>query len=152
MRLALGKLKTFIGLLAACIVFLACILFFRATNVSHLSAWKGKRTFFLDSASSQAISKTELSLLDVFRVKGESVQISLKEFDGGRYADKLNIDGQVRDEIAREIADTYGALPVLKESACGIDSYYFFPLDLLFIVFFVSVLFVHFNPPKSFCM
>lgn len=125
MRLALGKLKTFLYALLACLVLIGSFVFFRAANVSHLSAWKGERTFFLDSASSQALVKAKLSLLDIFRVKGESVQIPIGEFDGGRYANKENIDGQVRDKIARVIADTYGAYPVLKESVCGVDSYYF---------------------------
>ena len=132
MRLALGKLKTFVYLLIASVLFLGCVVCFRAANVSRFSVWEGRRTFFLDSASSQSLIKTELSIFDVFRIKGESVQISIEEYDGGKYANKKNIDGQVRDEIAQAIAEEYGAYPLFKESVCGIDSYYFYSLELPF--------------------
>jgi hypothetical protein len=60
------------------------------------------------------------------------VQISFKEYNGGRYANKKNIEGQVRDEIAQKIAQEYGAYSLFKESVCGIDSYYFYSSELPF--------------------
>lgn len=130
MRIFLGRMQAFVYTILATAICLGCFWLIRMGNVSRLSALEGERTFFLDSASSQALIKTELSALDVFRIKGESVRFSLTEFDGGRYADKMNIDGQVRDEIAMSIAKQYNAAAVYKESACGIDGYYFYSTEL----------------------
>ena len=88
----------------------------RAVNVSKFSAIEGERTFFLDSASSQALIKTELALSDLGRVKGECVSFSIHTYEGGRYA--------LSEEIAVEIAARYGAEIQCIEECAGVTSYY----------------------------
>lgn len=130
MRILLGRVKVcFYTLLALCIC-VGCFWLLRMGRVSALSSLQGERTFFLDSASSQALVKNQLSVVDVFRVKGESVRFSLSEFDGGRYQDIINIDGQVCDEIAGKIGAEYAAELIFSENASGIQSYYFYSAEL----------------------
>ncbi|MBQ8309373.1 MAG: YwmB family TATA-box binding protein [Clostridia bacterium] len=81
----------------------------KATNISRLSAFLGERTFYLDSASSQALTKTTLAFSDIFRVRGESVTFSLPK----------------EEEIfVREVLKEYGAELLATESVCGVTSYY----------------------------
>ena len=83
----------------------------KATNISKLSALSGERTFYLHSASSQALIKTNLSFSDIFRVRGESVTFSLPK------AEK---------DFVQELLNGYGAELMDIESACGVTSYYAF--------------------------
>ena len=88
----------------------------KAANVSKLSDLSGARTFFLDSADSQALMKAELSLSDLGRVKGECVRFSVNSYAGGRYA--------ASDDIAASIAARYGAEILVVEECAGVISYY----------------------------
>lgn len=83
---------------------------FYAANVSKLGEIAGERTFYLDSPSSQGVRKGSLSLLDIFRVEGESVRFARTE--------------ETEEEIVARIRDTYGAKLLFSESACGVTSYY----------------------------
>ncbi len=83
----------------------------KAANVSRLSAFSGERTFYLHSASSQALVKNSLSFSDIFRVRGESVTFTLPK------AEK---------DFVQELLSDYGAELMDIESACGVTSYYAF--------------------------
>ncbi|MBR2442155.1 MAG: hypothetical protein IKB20_03730 [Clostridia bacterium] len=93
--------------LAFCL--LACV-GVRAYHTVRLSGLQGERVFYLDSASSQGFRKTELSILDIPRVKGECVKMDLEGKEGGMYALSLisSFDGEV----------------LFIEEACGRTSYY----------------------------
>lgn len=94
------------------VVFAAAVCFaVKAANISRLSAFSGERTFYLHSASSQALTKTTLSFSDLFCVRGESVTFSLPK------AEK---------DFVQELLSDYGAELVDIESACGVTSYYAF--------------------------
>lgn len=110
------SVKKFVYLAAAVAFSLALAIGIRAVSVSKLSAIKGERTFFLDSASSQALMKTELALSDLGRVKGECVSFAINTFDGGRYA--------LSEDIATEIATRYGAEIQFIEECAEVTSFY----------------------------
>ncbi len=81
-----------------------------AANVSKLSDLGGERVFYLDSPSSQGLRKEELSLLDIFRVEGESVRFARTS--------------ETETDLVTRIRDTYGAEVLFTESVCGVTSYY----------------------------
>lgn len=118
MRLA-WRIKRFMGVALAvmfCVIFTLTV---RLVNLSRLSDIKGARTYYLDSSSSQALRKTELSLRDIGRVKGECVRVNFSKKEGGMYA--LNDD---YDALVQEITDRYSAKILFQEETCGITSYY----------------------------
>lgn len=91
---------------------LICVLFgvfLFAGNAVKLSKTEGERTFYLNSASSQSLIKTELILSDLTRIRGESVAF---------------LHEQNAEELAKEIFDRYGAKILFTESAGGVTSYY----------------------------
>lgn len=110
------RLKNFIRALLAIAFSLLVALCVRAANVSRLSSIEGKRTFFLDSASSQGLQKEALSLGELSRVKGECVSFALDEYKGGRYASS--------EQLAETLAREFDAEILIKEEACGVTSYY----------------------------
>ena len=93
--------------LALALVF---VVFSRALCVSRFSKIEGERTFYLYSASSQALQKDSLAFWDIFSVKGESVRFACK--------------GEQAQEIAERIVKMYGATTVYTEEACGVQSFY----------------------------
>ena len=104
------KLKNCICLWLALLFCLLTFVGVRAFHTSRLAFLEGERVFYLDSASSQGLRKTSLSLWDIPRVKGESVYIPLQEKDGGMYAS--NILSSLKGEV------------VFTEEVCGKVSYY----------------------------
>ncbi|MBQ7369114.1 MAG: hypothetical protein IJW60_05360 [Clostridia bacterium] len=100
--------KNFIMLLLACVFTLASFVAVKAGRVCKLSALLGERTFYLDSVSSQALMKRDLSLTDVFRVRGESVAFATDE--GGA--------------LAQRLIGEYGGKLLFTETVCGVASYY----------------------------
>ena len=88
----------------------------KTANISRLSALEGERTFFLGSASSQALIKTELRLSDLNKVKGECVSFALETCEGGRYL--------LSEDIASAIAEKFEAKILFKETCAGVTSYY----------------------------
>lgn len=81
-----------------------------ASNVSKLGDLSGERVFYLDDSSSQGVRKEELSILDVFRVEGESVRFARTE--------------ETEVALVERILDTYGAKVLFSETVCGTTSYY----------------------------
>lgn len=81
-----------------------------AQKTSKLGALDGERVFYLDSASSQGLRTEELSPLDIFRVKGESVRFARS--------------GESESALVARIRDTYGAEIVFCEEIDGVTSYY----------------------------
>lgn len=79
-------------------------------NACKLRALNGERVFYLHSASSQGLRKTELTLRDYANITGESVRFSRGE--------------QNAEALAQYIAKQYGAEILFTEEACGITSYY----------------------------
>ena len=82
----------------------------RVPNLCRFSKIDGARTFYLYSASSQALQKDSLAFWDIFSVKGESVRFACK--------------GEQAQEIAERIVKMYGATTVYTEEACGVQSFY----------------------------
>lgn len=110
------RLKNFICVSLSCLFCLLLGVGVKAANVSRLSALKGERTYFLDSASSQGLSKTELSFAELGRVKGECVQFDLQAYEGGRYA--------TNEEIVQSLLRKFQAKTRFVEEVNGTVSYY----------------------------
>lgn len=81
-----------------------------AADVSKLGDLGGERVFYLDSPSSQGLRKEELSLLDIFRVEGESVRFART--------------AETEEALVARIRDMYGAEVLFSETVCGVTSYY----------------------------
>ena len=112
----LYRLKNFTCAVIAIIFSLFIAISVKATNVSRLSSIEGNRTFFLDSASSQGLMKTEVTLSELGRVKGECVSFSLMGYKGGRYASN--------EEVAESIIKEFDAKILIIEEIAGVTSYY----------------------------
>ena len=110
------RVKNFICVALAVIFSLFFAVGVKAVSVTRLSDIEGKRTYFLDSASSQGLRKDSLSVADLTRVKGECVFTEISTYDGGRYL--------TNDEIARKISTQYGAKILFTEEVDGVISYY----------------------------
>ena len=93
----------------ALLLCLAFAMFLYTKDAVLLSKTQGARTFYLDSASSQGLIKTELSLSDLPRVRGESVFFSCVG------------DGE---QAALGIFEEYGGRVVFVETVGGVTSYY----------------------------
>ncbi|MBO5737328.1 MAG: YwmB family TATA-box binding protein [Clostridia bacterium] len=110
------RVKNFICVALAVIFSLFFAVGVKAVSVTRLSDIEGKRTYFLDSASSQGLRKDSLSVADLTRVKGECVFTEISTYDGGRYL--------TNDEIAWKISTQYGAEILFTEEVDGVVSYY----------------------------
>ena len=82
----------------------------RSTGLCRFSKIDGARTFYLYTASSQALQKDTLTFWESFSVKGESVRFACK--------------GEQAQAIAERIVKAYGATVVYTEEACGVQSFY----------------------------
>ena len=71
--------RRFFGFLFALAVAATVCLGIYVMNACKLREIKGERVFYLDSDSSQALRKTELSLKDYARITGESVRFARGE-------------------------------------------------------------------------
>ena len=100
--------------LALCLLFAT---FLYAKETVLLSKTQGARTFYLDSASSQSLIKTELALSDLPRVRGESVFFVCE----GKDCEK---------DVAQQIFKKYGGTVTFVEAASGVVSYYGYAADL----------------------
>ena len=83
---------------------------FYAANVRKLRGLSGERTFYLDSPSSQGVRKEKLSVLDIFRVEGESVRFLRTE--------------ETEENLVARIRGQYGAKVIFSEKVDGVTSYY----------------------------
>lgn len=102
-------IKNFITLTLAVAFALATCFIVKAAHISRLSSIPGERAYYLDSASSQSLIKTELSFADIFRVRGESVCFACTE---------------EKEAFARALIEEYGGTLLFTEEACGVQSYY----------------------------
>ncbi len=110
------RVKNFICVALAVLFCLFFAVGAKSASVTRLAEIEGKRTYFLDSASSQGLRKERLALSDLTRVKGECVFTEISTYDGGRYLSN--------EEIACEIAARYGAEVLIREEIDGVVSYY----------------------------
>ena len=110
------RFKNCVTVFLSVVLSLALCVGIRYVNVTKLSSLKGERTYYLDSASSRGLQKNTLALQDIFRVRGDSIIMDLREFEGGMY--------ETNAEIAHAIAKQYGATLYQVEEACGVISYY----------------------------
>ena len=110
------RLKNFICVVLAVIFCLFLAVGVKASTITRLSDIEGRRTYFLDSASSQGLRKEGLSVSDLTRVKGECVFTEISTYDGGRYL--------TNEEIADKITTQYGAKILFTEEIGGVVSYY----------------------------
>ena len=104
-------IKRFASFISACVcVFIIGSLVW-ASGLCKLKDISGKRTFYLYSASSQALQVETLTFSQIFSVKGESVRFS------------LSADSDKR-ATAEEILSSYGAQILWQETVDGVTSYY----------------------------
>lgn len=103
-------LRNVLRFLATSALFCAVCSGVYVTNACRLRALSGERVFYLDSASSQGLRKTELRLSDYARIAGESVRFSCGD--------------EGAEVLAKRIAEKYGATILFCEEAAGILSYY----------------------------
>ncbi len=80
-----------------------------ALGITRFPNIEGERTFYLNSSSSQALIKEELSILDFATLKGESIRFSCK-------------DGSIAEKIATEL----GGEILFTERVGEVCSYYCF--------------------------
>lgn len=102
------RLKNFIRMLTALVLAVGVLFALRLGQVSRFSAIDGKRTFYLYSASSQAVIKQKITPLELFFVKGECVTLT--------YTDQ--------EQTLQEILALYKAEILFEEKAGGTHSYY----------------------------
>ncbi len=93
-------IHTFLAIALALFVGL-CLL---GTGATRFSTLQGERTFYLDSPSSQATATSSLSLLDIFRVRGESIALD---------------EGEAEEALA-----SLSAKVLFVEEVGGVRSYY----------------------------
>ncbi len=108
-------LQNFIKLTLALAFSLTFCFFVKAAHVSRLSFLSGERAYYLDSASSQSLVKTQLAPWDVFRVKGESVCFTIT----GEKAEK-----EEKESFARSLVECYGGEILFIEEIGDTVSYY----------------------------
>ena len=78
-------------------------------GVDKFSKYGGNRVFYLDSQSSQSLQKKHLSVLEIFRVRGESVYL----------------DGESENFVEGVLSD-FAAQVLFEEEIDGVRSYYCF--------------------------
>ena len=105
------KIKNYVIAVLALVLSLCFCFGVRFCYACKLSALSGKRTFYLDYPSSQALRAPCLNIKDIFRVKGESVRFVLD-------------DAREREAIGGEIVEKYDAEILFTEEACGTISFY----------------------------
>ena len=105
------RLKEFIALTLSVLFSLSLGAWIKGANTLRLSDISGARTFYLYTASSQALMKKELSFFDLFHVRGESVELT-----------GTNVD----ERFVQELVFRYGGEILFLEEASGCISYYCF--------------------------
>ena len=99
------RILPFIRICLACVFALGIGLCVRGGGALKLTSLTGEHAYYLDSASSGAIVKTELTVWDFFRVRGESVVMESGDPD--------------------TIAAAFGGVRVGEERAGDTVSYYY---------------------------
>ena len=103
------RIKTFLCAVCALVCTVLGVVAVRYMNTARLAQIEGERVYYTRYASSNALVKTELGLLDIFQLRGESV----------RFACKVD-----EEETVNRLIKAYGAEIFIKEDACGVRSYY----------------------------
>ena len=104
------RIKNFISTLLAVLLVAVVMLLTRGIQSSRFPSLTGNRTFYLQSPSSQAWIREELTLLNQFLVKGESVVLPCEN----------------REETLAKIIEEYAAVLLFEECAGESVSYYFY--------------------------
>ena len=99
MQFFIWRCKNFLGSIVGFLLALGILGCVYVGGISRFSALTGKRTFYLDSPTSQGLQTEQLTLSDVWRIKGESVYFSLPE----------GIENMAADGLAKKIAAKYHA-------------------------------------------
>ena len=108
--------KRFVALSVSVVFALVCFVGVYAGNFCRLSALKGARTFYLYSASSQAVQTDSVPFLSLREVLGESVRFEISALE-------LQTD---EDAFALGIGGRYEAKFLFREHTGGVTSYYFY--------------------------
>ena len=110
------RFRGFLTTAIACALFLCACVGLRAYHISTFAHIHGAHTFYLDSPSSQSLTKNTLAIADLPRVKGESVTFSLQNQDG--------------DTLVKEMLANYNARILFTERVGDIVSYYCYSCEL----------------------
>ena len=102
------RLKSFINTVLAITLAAVLLIFTQCLQISRFSEIEGKRAFYLQSPSSQAVVKERIALWEIFEVKGESVSFVFEN----------------REETLKNILQSYGATVLFCERAGDSVSYY----------------------------
>jgi hypothetical protein len=102
------RLKSFINTVLATVLVTALLIFTQCLQISRFSEIEGKRTFYLQSPSSQAVVKETIAPWEIFEVEGESVSF-------------VCVD---REKTLKNILQSYGATVLFQERAGDSISYY----------------------------
>ena len=102
------KLKNFINTLIALFLFALVFFFAQSLQVRCFASLGGRPSFYLYSASSQAMMKEKIEPWEAFFLKGESVVFPYED----------------RQKTLEKILRTYEAQICFKEEAGGSTSYY----------------------------
>lgn len=105
--------KNFFKLTLAVAFSLACVFCVKSAHLSRLSFLQGERAYYLDSASSQSLVKTELTAWDLFRVQGESVCFTI--------GDEVEAE---KEAFVRALVERLGGEIRFAETLDGTVSYY----------------------------
>ena len=104
----LMRLKNFISTTLALLLTLTLLVCAQGLRVCRFWDIAGKRCFYLQSKSSQAVIKDRLRFADLFFVKGESVEFAC--------------EGE--EESLQKLLDIYQAKIMFLEETDGVRSYY----------------------------
>lgn len=101
--------KNFIKLFVATVFALGVCVCVKGAHVSPISSLKGAHTYYLNATNSSALIKTDLSAMDLFRVRGESVCFTLNE---------------EAEPFVFALVEEYNGKILFTEEVCGTRSYY----------------------------
>lgn len=104
----LMRLKNFISTSLALLLTLALLFFAQSLSLCRFWNIEGKRSFYLQSLSSQAVIKEKILPWELFSLKGESVTFPCED----------------REQTLAEILQRYDAKALFEEEAGGSVSYY----------------------------
>ena len=105
----LMRLKNFISTSLALLLTLVLLFFTQSLSLCRFWNIEGKRSFYLQSLSSQAVIKEKILPWELFSLKGESVTFPCED----------------REQTLAEILQRYDAKALFKEEGAG-DSYSYY--------------------------
>ncbi len=108
-------LKRLIAFILATLITVGMLFCVRITNVSKFDDLTGKRTFYIDSASSQALCVDALTIKNALHVRGESIRLS---------PDELFNFGATTQDLALTLLKKYGGEILFIEKVNNVVSFY----------------------------